>query len=252
MFTYLDIIVVLLIAISVLLGIIRGFVKSITKLIGSIARLVIAFFLCQPFAKLLQNIFRFDDKIMTKIDLWAEGLSPNFTINLVGMNEYQLDAAITGGLSDSSIPKIFRGMFKNFINLSPENINSYQNITISDLIASSLTNVIMVAIAFVVLYFIVWLVVFLLNKVVDTAIKDKPILKNTNRILGAVVGLVKSFVVIFIVCGLLYLFRNSFLFSGLFTTLSKSVIAGPISNFIFVFIENNINFSDMIQRYLNK
>lgn len=243
---YIDIIIIALVALTIVVGYFRGFTRALINFFNSVVKFFVAYWLAKPFANLLGKIFKFDDNLHSSLRDWASGLSSKFNENLVGLSQDELNQKVSEGLSDAKLPKLFRGVFNSLFNVSTETINSYENITIADMMANAMTRVIMIVLAFVVLYLILTLLVFILKFVTKRRIKASVILQKTDRRLGALVGLVKSFVNLFIIFAVLYFFRNASWLSGFFDAVNTSFLGKPLSRLVFSSVENYFNIKSAV------
>ena len=250
MFTYIDIAILAIVALCVVFGYFRGFVGSIVKLFSGTVKFVISYFLCKPFATLVANITKIDDRLFSKFYDWSTGLSTKFTTNLVGMSEEQIDLQVSNALSDTKFPRFLRGVFQNVFDITPETINSYETITISDLMAKTLSMFALIAGSFVFLYILITVALILIKHFNKRRLEGQTILIRRDRRWGAVVGLVKSFVVIAIIFVVLSIFKNSELFAGFYTTINKSFLGGPLSRWIFGAVEKYFDFNKMLIDWL--
>ena len=250
MFTYIDIAILVIVALCVVVGYFRGFVGSIVKLFSGTVKFVISYFLCKPFATLVANITKLDDALFNKFYNWSAGLSGKFTTNLVGMSEEQISTQVSNALSDTKFPRFLRGIFQNIFNINPETINSYEEITISDLMAKTLSMFTLIICSFIFLYILITIVLFLIKHFNKKRLQGQTVLIRRDRRWGAVVGFVKSFVIVVIVFVVLSIFKNSELFSGFYETINKSFLGGPLSRWIFGSVEKYFDFKQMLVDWL--
>lgn len=251
MFTYVDITILAIVALCVLFGYFRGFVGSIVKLFSGTVKFVISYFVCKPFANMLAKITKIDDRLFDRFYDWSAGLSSKFTTNLVGMSQEELGYQVESALSDTKFPRFLRGVFQNIFNINPETINSYDKITISDLIAKTLSMFVLIAFSFILLYVLITVVLFLIKHLNRRRLEGQAILIRRDRRWGAVVGLVKSFVIILIILVVLSIFKNSVLFSGFYQTMDSSFLGGPLSRWIFSAVEKYFDFNQMLIDWLS-
>ena len=62
-----DIIIIVIISLSVIIGMLRGFANTVIGLISVILSIIIAFFLCNPTANLLYKITDIDENVYNRV-----------------------------------------------------------------------------------------------------------------------------------------------------------------------------------------
>lgn len=251
MFTYIDAIILILIAICVFAGAWRGFFRSITKFCGLSVKLLISFFLCKPIAKLISNITQIDEHMFDKYSKWASGLGGNFNVNLRAIPSESLNDFVKNSLADTGVPKIFRGLLTSALDISPESISNIESVTLAELVGESLKNLILVSATFMVIFALLFLIILVINKIEKRILRSTKIVSKIDRALGGFVGLFKSFLIIFGICLFLSVFRNVIIFKDFYTTIDSSFISGPISRAMFKLIDNKINFNQMIIEWIS-
>lgn len=242
-FTYIDGIYLGIIALFIVLCTVRGFAKTVLNFFGGAVRLIAAFFLCKPVALLIGKWTHADERLASKFFAWASGLSEPFNTNLIGMSEVDLESHVNLALSDAKFPRMLRGIFKSLFTITPETIAGHESITMADIVGLAIAKFLLVAICFVGLYILFFVLIFILKRILKKVFAANRVLFKTDKILGAVLGLVEGLFVVTVILSVLTIFKNSAVFSGFFETMNKSVIVKPISNLIFKFIDNYFKFN---------
>lgn len=250
MFSYIDAIILVLFALCILIGIWRGFFRSITKFCGLTVKLIISFILCKPIAKFISKITSIDEHMFDKYSTWASGLSDNFNVNLTTIPDETLNDFINNALADSGVPKIFRGMLRSTLNITPESISSIESITLAELVGEALKNIVLIASCFIVVFIVLCVVIFIVNRLEKRLLKTTRVVSKIDRGLGGVVGAFRAFMYIFSICLILSLFRNVILFESFFESINTSAIGGPLTRLMFKIIDSNIDFNKMIFGWL--
>ena len=148
MFSVLDGILIIFIVLSVFIGIRRGFIGSLAKLLGGFLKLVLSILLAKPLVKLV-SLTKLDEHMFDKITAKFAGVSEKFNVNLVGMNQDELTSFVSDALLDAKVPKIFRGFFANVFSISPETIAAKESVTIAELMGVSIGNIVLLVCSFV-------------------------------------------------------------------------------------------------------
>lgn len=250
MFTYIDAICLVVFALCILLGVWKGFFHTLSKFFSTTVKLAISFILCKPVAKLISNISHFDEHLFDKYSAWAGGLSENFSVNLKTIPSDMLPTFINDSLASSNVPKIFRGLFKSTINVTPESISSIEQITLAELTGEALKNLTLIVTSFISIFILLTIVLFVVKRLEKRLLKSTHIISKIDRSLGGLVGALRAFIFLFGICLILSIFRNVIIFEGFYTSLNSSFVAGPLSRLMFKIIDSNIDFGQMILDWL--
>lgn len=196
MFNVLDIVLVVFILLCIVIGMHRGFIGSVAKLLGGFLRLVLSILLARPFVKLI-SLTHLDEHLFDKLYLNFSGMSEKFNVNLVGMEQAELDVFVESALTEAKIPKIFRGLFVNVFDITPELIASKESVTIAQLMGVTVSNIILLVGSFIALMLILWIVSKLIMHWSKRVTKSETVFAKTNKWFGAIFGLVKSALIVF-------------------------------------------------------
>ncbi len=251
-FTYIDGIFLGIILIFVLIGLFRGFLKSVLAFCGTLVKLVISFFLCKPVANLISNWTQADDRLISKFYTWASGLSDAFNVNLVGMNQAEIDSSVNVAITDGSFPRILRGLCKNILQISPETLAGNESVTIANIISIALARVVLVVICFVAIFVLLYIVLFILKRIMKRVFENNKFLFKTDKTLGAVIGLVEGVFAVTVLFGIVSIFKNADFMTGFFNTFNHSCIASPVSNWIMDFVERYLDFGGTLTNIIKK
>lgn len=251
MFNYIDIIIIAIVILSVIIGIWRGFIRSLTHFCGFFVKLIASFFLAKPIANLLYNKTPLGEQMFEKYSAWASGLNENFNINLKTIPSEELTDFIKNTLGDGGVPKIFRGLLTNVLNITPQSLEGVESITLAQLVGQSLTNLILIVCCFIAIFILLTIIIFILNHLEKKLLKSTRILSKIDRGLGGIVGLLSAVELIFSIFLVLSIFRNSALFSGLNDAINNSLIGSPLSKFMYGIIDKNFDLSQMLNDWLN-
>ena len=245
-FTYLDAIFLGIIAIFVVIGLFRGFVRSVLNFFGLFSKLILSFFLCKPIGNLICKWTTWDESWADGIKKWASGLSDSFNTNLAGLNSEDLSSQVSTALSDARFPKLLRALFKSLINVTPETISGETHITMADIIGVTFSRLAIYAIMFVIVFILLFIAIFILKRLIKKFMQNHKTINKTDKTLGAVLGLIEGLFTIVSIFAVVSLFKNADFMVGFFNTLNKSCIAGPVSNFMYNIVVKYFNISKFI------
>lgn len=225
---WVDIGIVAIILIATLLGLLRGFMRSLFSLIKFAGSFVIAFLLRNPIGSLINRWFNLTSKVSPKIQSYLSGFSNGLittSSNDPNILKYEIE---NSGLS-SLLKKIGNSL------IGDQTLS--QNMTVSDVFSIKAASIISALIAFIVVYVLIRVLSIILPKLFKKLTK-KSILGKFDRIFGILFGFVKGVAFVFsmfFVMSLVSLIPPLTDKINNVTSESKicSVLYEPVNNFIY-------------------
>lgn len=187
----LDIIVLVILGLFVLIGLWRGFLRTLLSLFGNLASLTVAILLAQPVSKFVNNIINISDMLASRI----VGVITNILPVIEEGQELTRDEIING-LTGS---KLLNSLITPFIKEGTYTSTS----SLANSIGESLGALAMIALTAIVLFFLIKLVIFILAKIFDAITKAHAI-NGLDRVLGGICGLIKGCILVFSALSVLY------------------------------------------------
>lgn len=248
---WIDIIVIIILLISIILGCFKGFTSSFISLFGTSVNFTISMFLCKPISNLINKLFNLESMLSSKFSSSLTNMSENFNTPLSTFNnQTELTNHINETINNSSISGFGKKILTSTINITPDNVLN-SDITLNQIISNSfatfLTIIISFIITFILLYILLWIISLISKKA--NQISD---IRLTDRILGAVFGLLKGSFIIIFVCILLSLFNENGLLSNLFNAINNSTIGNWYYNTVNTFITKYINIKEITKHIIDK
>ena len=199
-----DIIIVVFIGILCLEGYRKGFIKTIFDTLG----IIISFFLSKEFYHFVESFLLKNTKLFVKLhDYFELKLSENVIKNI-----------------NNNVPVELQKFVNNIlINEASDSFTAF---------VDNLSLLIMRSISFVITFLIIYAILLLLTTVINTVMK-LPLLNLTNRVFGALMGILKSVILLYLIFALsapLLSFMQD-------KPLAQSVLKSESSK---IFYENNI------------
>lgn len=168
-----DIIIIIFIGVLCLEGYRKGFIKTIFDTLG----IVISFFLSKEFYYFVENFLLENTKLFVKLhDYFELKLSENVISSI-----------------NNNVPVELQKFVNNI--LINEASNGFESFV------DNLSLLIMRSISFVITFLIIYAVLLLLTAVVN-AIMKLPLLNITNRLFGALMGILKSIMLLYLIFAL--------------------------------------------------
>lgn len=250
MFTYIDIIIIAIVVLSIIIGIFSGFIRSLTRFCGFFVKMIISFFLAKPIALFISKKTKLGSNVFLKCTDWAESLGENFSVNLKTIASDDLGNFVNSSLEEASIPKIFRGIVSSILNITPESIESVESITLAEIVGKSVSTLILIVCAFLLIFLVLSIVIWLFNRLERKILKTTKVLSKIDRTLGGLIGLLSAVETIFTIFLVLSIFKNASFMNGFFNTLENSFIGKPVSEFMFSLIDKNYDISATINDWI--
>ncbi|MGD9963841.1 MAG: CvpA family protein [Candidatus Izemoplasmatales bacterium] len=187
LFGIMDVIIVGAIIAIIYFGWKSGFLLKVIKLASSLFGLIASLLLAKPFSTVLDGWF--GEGISLKVE--------TFLLDRIANGDTQATSdGIRQALSDMALPNFIVDWIMNSVN-TQETIQSFV-----DAITPLITSLILLLIAFVTLFFGSMLL-FLLLKLLAKMITSLPVIKQVDKVLGALFGLFKAAVLIYVLLFLL-------------------------------------------------
>ena len=191
-FGVIDVVIVLLVVAFIVIGWKKGFLEKIINMASSIFGLIASILLARPFSNVLRGWFgsslevSIRDYLISRSDLFATQL-----------NEANLRAALEG----LSLPNFMVEWIVDSVDLTVVT-NS-----IIDSIAPIILSLALLVIAFITLFF-GSMILFLLLRILARGITSIPVIKQIDKVLGVLFGLLKVAVLVYVVLFVLALLIN--------------------------------------------
>ncbi len=188
-----DIAIIVALIIFGIIGLKKGFLKSVISIFSWVVCLIIAVLLAKYVAGWLNGIYNFSGLIGGKISEGLVGTNEFFTQSI---NTYQAggkDALI------AAIPQDINGLLAQLVKVvfSNANVDMSSTETIANVTGSSIGHICMVIISGILVFIVLKIAVALLSKLFDKIAKTK-ILGSLNKILGLVFGALKAVLIVIV------------------------------------------------------
>lgn len=187
----LDLIFFVFLFLGTFLGCRRGFIAGVCKLAGKVASIIFAITFCISFSNFLEVCFHMTTGIASGLTSAISG-NDALAVELPAFSGETLSATLTEsgvtGISHWFIVAFFRGVSEMPAGVTP-----------ASMIASILAKWISIVISFVLLIILVRLGARLLGKCIKSITDRVMPLRVLDQVLGALLGLVKAFVILFAV-----------------------------------------------------
>ncbi|MEG1499716.1 MAG: CvpA family protein [Clostridia bacterium] len=187
-FPVLDIVVIAVLLLFSLIGVWKGFLRSLVSLCGFAVSFVVAILIRVPVANLFDKMFGLTNVVAGKIAAQLGAISTVLT-DTKTLNAGELATAV----DSSSLSGILKQIFKSFIGTE----NFAQPMSVADIVGTRIGFIVTCIVAVIVMFVIIRIIVFLLNLIIKKIMK-KSAFGPIDKVLGFVLGLAKGGILVFI------------------------------------------------------
>ena len=217
----LDIIVVAAIAVTGIIGLKNGLVKSLVKLVGGLLAVVLAYLLCASAVQLVSDLIIIEELPLNQYV--ATTLEQQIADGFVGIPGHEniftvvpeggyTQALVADSLTANGLPELLSGLLAPVI----MGLMEGSSLSLATYASVALTGIIMSALSFLLLFIIISVLLSQITKLLDKVL-SLPIIGIANRLGGMAFGMLKTVLVIWVV-----LFFASLL----------GVVSGPVGDLI--------------------
>lgn len=181
-----DIVVVVIILVFGAVACAKGFMRCLIGFVGTVMSVVLALLLCKAVSSFFQEQFR-----------WLSSLSGFFCDRLSTIDSLNVAISEANELSSLSVPAFIVSIVAEAFSGTPIPAGT----TAAQLIAPVLAQMLLNVISFLLVFFLVKIICYILNKTLGEAFKRIPGIRSVNAILGFAVG---AFEAILFICAALF------------------------------------------------
>ncbi len=216
----LDVIIILILALSAFLGYKKGLVTMVISLAGIIVAIILAISLQNSVAKFLIEKTGLGDSIKTQI---------SDTINQTMLNK-------EGQVQDESNIEKKDNFISNFIkeDIVAENV---------DTVAENITLFIFKGISFIAIFIVTIIIMYIIRMILNL-VCELPILNSINKIGGLIGGIFKGSLIIFIILAIINLLEPMGFVTPIISFINSSIVTKFLYsyNLIVLMIKGNLKF----------
>ena len=214
-----DIVLICALVLFGLIGFAKGFLTTLLSFVGSLLSIVASTFVAKPLAGLLNSWFH----IGVGIGNAVSGQIGEFFTEFASATGSEILA------NHCSASGMLKAAFQFLIN--PD--TTYTRDEVINTIGTSTGNIATIAIALIVSFILIKIIILILAKIFDAAKKKSSAINGLDKFLGFITGLVKCFIIYSVLCIIASLLQNiPAVASALDTVFNGSNVAKPIYDFI--------------------
>ncbi len=220
-----DFVVVGLIALFAIIGLSKGFIMSVYKLLAFIVCIFLSIKFAPSFAAILEKTAIFD----TIKNIIVENLP------LISRQAFASSAAAPAGtegaqamLGALALPLFMK---ESLIGNMPSSSDLLNLDLIYNAIGEELTKMVISVLALIVLYIVLRIIMGFIGLLLK-GVSNLPVFKQVNKLGGFILGALQGFLTVYIICALLMMFHSNPGFASVFDSINNSLFARS-------FYENN-------------
>lgn len=173
-----DLIIIGILAVSILIGVKIGLIKSLINLAAIFLSIIIAMALCRPVATFLMNNTKMDETVQSTI-----------VKTILGEEKAKTEQ------EDKSKNEI-----QKYIEQAGETIDNAKRTMVTQT-AQELTKQIMIGISFVGLYLLSAVIIFIIKQL-SNLLTSLPVIKQFDKIGGGIIGAINAIIIVYIALGI--------------------------------------------------
>lgn len=190
----LDIAVAALVILFTVIGVRRGFIKSVVRLLGFVVAVVIAALASAPIAQQLYDTLLYAQAEALVVQKVEEGVAAAATT----LNE-QITAVLSVLPEGVQSLLTMYGVDASGMTGTAQSSEALVS-TIMEGIITPLCVAVLQLIVFLVLFLVLFLIIRLLGKLIDKIFASLPVIKQVNGLLGGVLGFAEGVLILFVLC----------------------------------------------------
>ena len=247
-----DIVIGVIMLIFLIMGLSRGFIKTVLALLGTIVTLVLAYFLAKPFLNFINGIFDVTTPLNNTFVGWIESWNPDLLGTQIDPDTLRtklVEFATSISLPETLYTPVVDAICNYIVNADP---SLWQGQTVASIIAPFFTNAILLTCSMLVLFVLLRVALYLIEKIMDWTLLKINVIRALDRLLGLVFGAVQGLVVILLCFTLISFFATS-PESALRQAINDSAVGKVIyeANPLPSIITQNLNFEQIIKNIFN-
>ena len=241
-----DVLIVALIAVFAIIGLRKGFFKSVLSLFSTLVLIIISILGSGLLAKLINKIYNFTGLIAGKLCKSIAGMGAFYSETI--------PSGVSGADIVNNIPAGTNGFLKKLMSyvLKPLSASEIEGSTVAEIVSGSFASIIMLIICAIVLFVLIKIVLSLVSRFFDNITRNR-VFGATNKLLGACFGAVKGFLVIIVFTIVLTLMTVVPFINTKLTPIiqDNTKIARPIYNYTDEMVEKHIIDGKMVQKWID-
>ncbi len=242
-----DVLIIAVIALLALIGLRKGFFKSVLALFSTLVVLIISIFCAGPFANLINKIYDFTGLIADKI---CDGMS-----SMGAFYVEEIPAGISGKQIVQSIPSGTNGFLKKLMAyvLNPLSAGDIEGATVAEIVSGAFASIIMLIISAILLFIIIKIILSIVARLFENITRNR-VFGATNKLLGFAFGAVKGLMIILVFTIVLTLLTVVPKINSKVTPMLQdhTKIAKPIYNYTDEMMEKFVVDGKIVQKWIDK
>lgn len=241
-----DVAIIAILVIFGLIGLRKGFFKSVLSLFSTLVVLIISIFGASYLAKLINKIYDFTGLIAGKL---CSGIASMGTFYSQTIPE-----GVSGKDLVNSIPSSTNGFLKKLMSyvLEPLSASDVQGATVADIVSGAFASIIMLIISAIVLFILIKIVIAIVSRLFDNITRNR-VFGAANKLCGLGFGVVKGGLVVVLFAFVLTLLT---VIPAVNTKLSPIIqdntkLARPIYNYTDEFVEKHVVDGKIVQKWID-
>ena len=241
-----DVLIVALVAIFALIGLRKGFFKSVLSMISTLVVIIISIIFASPLAKLINKIYDFTGLLAGKL---CSGIA-----SMGSFYSEAIPEGVSGKDHVNSIPSSTNGFLKKLMSyvLEPLSAGDVQGSTVADIVSGAFASIIVTIVAGILLFILIKIVLSIASRLFENITRNR-VFGGLNKLLGFAFGAVKGFIIVVVFAIVLTLLTVVPLVNTKISPIiqDNTKIARPIYNYTDEVMEKYIIDGKIVQKWID-
>lgn len=241
-----DVAIIAILVIFGLIGLRKGFFKSVLSLFSTLVILIISIFGASYLAKLINKIYDFTGLIAGKLCTGIASMDPFYS--------QAIPEGVSGKDLVNSIPASTNGFLKKLMSyvLEPLSASDVQGATVADIVSGAFASIIMLIISAIILFILIKIIIAIISRLFDNITRNR-VFGAANKLCGLGFGVVKGGLIVVLFAFVLTLLT---VIPAVNTKLSPIIqdntkLARPIYNYTDEFVEKHVVDGKIVQKWID-
>ncbi len=241
-----DVVIVAIVAVFGLIGLKKGFFKSVLSMISGVVVIVACIFLAGPTARLINKIYDFNGLLGKRLCKSIAGMGTFYS--------QAIPAGVSGTDLINAIPASTNGFLKKLMSyvLKPLSASEVEGATVADIVSGAFASIIVTVVAGILLFILIKIIIALASRLFDNITKNR-VFGATNKLMGLLFGAIKGFILVLVITITLTLLTVIPTVNTKLTPILQdhTKIAKPIYNYTDEMVEKYVVDGKIVQKWID-
>lgn len=248
---WVDAAIIAIVLIFVIVGCVKGLVFSVLSIFSSSVNFFISLFLTRPVASLINALFGMESSLTSNFAAKLTAMDCGFDVELSTFgSQAELSSHVSETINNSSLSGFSKGILNSTVHITPENVAG-TNTTLNDIVSKSFASFLTLVISFIIVFILIYLILWIISAISKKMHKNQDV-RLTDRILGLFFGLIKGFLFVVLVFGVLSFFNENGVLAPIIDYIKSSTIGGWLYGNVSTFVHKYIDLKEIFKGIIDR